>query len=49
MTSNIEKNYISGMSTVVTGNNKDDCIWYVHEGSEAEKNVVENEMKYMLF
>lgn len=49
MTSNIEKIYISGMSTVVTGNNKDDCIWYVHEGSEAEKNVVENEMKYMLF
>lgn len=49
MTAKIGKIYISGMDTVVSGNNKDDCIWYVHEGSEAEKNVVENGMKYMLF
>lgn len=48
MTNRMEKIYVKGMNTSITGKHKDNCTWFVHKDSEAEKNVIENELKYEL-
>ena len=49
MTNQMDKIYVNGMETIIIGDYRDNCTWYVHAGSEAEKCAVEKNIKHELF
>ena len=49
MTNKMDRIYVNGMNTVITDKHTDNCTWFVHKNSEAEKNAIENELKFELF